>query len=160
MGFKSCGKTTQGKLIGNYLKIPFFDLDHILINTHFKNGSIREFFYKVGEKEFRKLERALFLQLNTYPNGVYATGAGAFDQEIDCLKLNHFNLRIFIDTDYKVLLSRLKKDLTYPFLQHLEQLYEKRILQYEKVCTHKISVLNELPEEIFIKLIRTIEYGK
>lgn len=158
IGFKSSGKTTLGQLLSNDLQIPFYDLDHLLLKNNPTYPSIRSLFYALGEKEFRKQERKLLLAWQKNSEGIFSSGAGAFDLEISASWQNHFSIRIFIDTHFQTISSRIEKG--YPYLQNIETLYKKRILQYEKICTHKLSLTNESLSEALINLKRLIYNGQ
>lgn len=160
IGFKSSGKTTLGNLLAKKLHLPFYDLDHLLLKKNPGKSSIRELFYAVGEYKFRKQERDLFLDWQNYPSGVYSIGAGAFDVAVTPKEFTHFQMRIFIATEYETILSRLENEKGYPFIQNLEILHKKRVLLYEKICTHKIVFADDSIEDAVSKLLRLIQDGK
>jgi shikimate kinase len=57
VGFMGAGKTTIGKLLSERLRMPFLDLDELVVE---KVGmSIPEIFKKKGENEFRKIESSI-----------------------------------------------------------------------------------------------------
>ena len=54
IGMMGSGKSSVGEKLSEYIDIPFFDTDNILVDN--EGISIKEIFKKKGEKYFRQIE--------------------------------------------------------------------------------------------------------
>ncbi len=61
-GLQGVGKTRLGSYLKNHYGYVWYDLDQKILQK-FAIKSIRSFFYLVGEEEFRKKEKEVFLEL-------------------------------------------------------------------------------------------------
>lgn len=106
VGMPGSGKSTIGKQIADKLKLPFVDLDDIIVDQ--ENQTIPEIFSQKGEDYFRIAERKALKSVNTvYHEFVMATGGGApcfFD---NMAFINDNGQSIFLDVPPKVLADRL-----------------------------------------------------
>ena len=87
LGFMGCGKTHWGKLIGQKLNIPFFDLDEEIVSSEGK--SINDIFAEQGEEYFRLKEKeVLYMITENHESFVMASGGGTpcFYNNIDYMK--------------------------------------------------------------------------
>ncbi len=70
-GFMGTGKTTVGRLLAAQLGYEFVDTDAAIEERH---GPIASIFHEHGEGEFRRLERAVAVELAAGDRQVIATG--------------------------------------------------------------------------------------
>ena len=77
-GPKASGKTTVGAALAETLRIPFTDLDDLVLQKAAENGvgakTCAELFQALGEERFRELERAAISTLDRQGYFVLATG--------------------------------------------------------------------------------------
>lgn len=86
-GFMGSGKTTQGKIIADYMGLNFIDLDEYI--SHKYQKTISDLFKESGETEFRHIETiALQECIKHYSNAVISTGGGTpcFNDNIELMK--------------------------------------------------------------------------
>lgn len=161
VGYMGSGKSTIGKLISNFVGIPFYDLDEI-IEKH-ENKSIKNVFKDKGEIYFRKVESQLFKQfINENDNFVLALGGGT-----PCYANNHFILQrddinsFYLKTSVQTLLSRLiKESENRPLINNLNETelneYIRKHLfdrNYYYLQSKKIIVTDDKSKEIIAKEI-------
>lgn len=79
IGMPGCGKSTIGKLLGEYLGKTFVDADSEI--EKLAGMSIPEIFAKYGEAGFRKLETQILGSLGSASGQVIATGGGCVTKE-------------------------------------------------------------------------------
>ena len=60
LGMTGVGKTTIGKILSKIIKFKFIDTDNEIERA--SNLKVHDFFEKYGEKEFRELEKKVFLR--------------------------------------------------------------------------------------------------
>ena len=109
IGFMGCGKTHWGKLLGEKLTVPFFDLD-VLIEER-EGKPILEIFAEMGEEYFRMLEKdVLYLVAESHETFVMACGGGTpcFFNNIDYMKRR--GTTIWINCSIDCLHQRLVKE--------------------------------------------------
>lgn len=72
IGMMGAGKTTVGKLLGQFLKFDFIDTDSEIEKQTGK--SISEIFAKYGEEYFRTLEKNVIKTIFNSENKIISTG--------------------------------------------------------------------------------------
>src|ERR1051326_3373260 len=82
IGFMGAGKTTVGRVLAQWLRWPFFDLDDVIEQR--ERRTVAEIFANAGEAAFRRAEhaalRALLQENATAGDLILALGGGAFVQ--------------------------------------------------------------------------------
>ena len=103
VGLMGAGKSVIGRLIANWLSIPFADSDQEIEKV--SRMTISELFTAYGEEEFRSLEaRVIGRLLNTGPR-VISTGGGAFMNSETRGLIAADGLSIWLKADLEVLLG-------------------------------------------------------
>lgn len=110
VGYMGSGKSTIGKALSNFVRIPFYDLDEIIEETEKK--SINLIFQEHGEIYFRKIESSIFNQfINENDNFILALGGGT-----PCYANNHLALQnedvnsFYLKTSVETLTERLNEE--------------------------------------------------
>ncbi|MDR2530511.1 MAG: shikimate kinase [Oscillospiraceae bacterium] len=75
IGMPGAGKSTVARLVADALRLPFADSDSC-VETRL-GGTVAELFTRLGEPEFRRVEREVVLELSLQTNLVIALGGGA-----------------------------------------------------------------------------------
>lgn len=109
------GKTTMGRQIAKRLNMDFEDSDHA-IQEH-TGADIPLIFEKEGEDGFRKREIQSIDELTQRKNLVLATGGGAVLAEENRQHLRNRGIVIYLHSDIKHLLERVRHDKNRPLLQ-------------------------------------------
>lgn len=109
------GKTTMGRQIAKRLNMDFEDSDHA-IQEH-TGADIPLIFEKEGEDGFRKREIQSIDELTQRQNLVLATGGGAVLAEENRQHLRNRGIVIYLHSDIKHLLERVRHDKNRPLLQ-------------------------------------------
>ncbi|MCB1581743.1 MAG: shikimate kinase [Marinicella sp.] len=116
VGPMGAGKTTVGKRIAAVLDKTFIDVDHELEKR--TGVSINLIFEIEKETGFRLRETAMLEELLQQDNAVIATGGGIISNEINRgLLKNSDGLVVYLKTEVKHQLKRLKRDKQRPLLQ-------------------------------------------
>lgn len=110
------GKTTMGRQIAKRLNMDFDDSDHAI--EAYTGADIPLIFEKEGEAGFRKREAAVIDELTSKPNLVLATGGGAILAEENRNHLKSRGIVIYLHSDIKHLLDRVRHDKNRPLLQN------------------------------------------
>lgn len=107
VGFMGSGKSTIGKYIANDMKWEFIDMDNYFEKKH--NCTIKEYFAKYGEDQFRVAENEVVKELSTAENAVIATGGGAPCYYDNMNIMNSAGATIYINVEPEDLANRLSK---------------------------------------------------
>lgn len=105
----------MGRQIAKRLNMQFEDSDHA-IEAH-TGVDIPLIFEKEGEEGFRKREQAAIDELTQQPNLVLATGGGAVLAEVNRQHLKSRGIVIYLHSDIKHLMERVRHDKNRPLLQ-------------------------------------------
>ncbi|MBS1921043.1 MAG: shikimate kinase [Bacteroidetes bacterium] len=106
IGFMGSGKSYWGKILGEKLSIPFFDLDEQIVSH--ESRTVTEIFATEGEEHFRMLEKdILHIITESHDSFVMACGGGTpcFFNNIEYM--NQSGTTIWINTPLDVLFERL-----------------------------------------------------
>lgn len=161
------GKSTIGKPLAEYLKVPFVDLDHIIEEQ--EGALVREIFSQKGETYFRAAEqRYLQKTASTYADFVLSTGGGTpcYFDNIDFMKSR--GKVVFLDIEVAILSERLQKEglqkrpllkeyTSTPALeQHLQNTLSQRKPFYTKADL-QIKILKQSPAKLAEKIIHDLK---
>ena len=120
IGFMGSGKTHWGKQLAERLKLPFFDLDTVIVDD--EKRSVPEIFAESGEEYFRIREQKMLEKIiDEQPGMVLSTGGGTpcFLNNIELMKKN--GVVIWLNTHVEVLLQRLLKEkLDRPLIKNID----------------------------------------
>lgn len=109
IGFMGSGKSHWGRVLGEKLSLPFFDLDEVIEEQ--AGQPIPEIFAQKGEEHFRLLEKeVLYMLTESHDSFVMATGGGTpcFFNNIDYLKKN--GIVVWFNSSMECLYQRLVKE--------------------------------------------------
>jgi shikimate kinase len=109
IGFMGSGKTHWGKLLSQYMHLPFYDLDEEIVKI--EKISVQQLFHDKGEEYFRVKEHEVLEALaEDHDNVIISTGGGApcFFNNIDFMKSQ--GKVIWLNTSVDVLVQRLLKE--------------------------------------------------
>ncbi|MCF6289009.1 MAG: shikimate kinase [Proteobacteria bacterium] len=144
VGPMGAGKSTVGSILAHKLGMDFFDIDSELEK---KCGvSVNLIFEIEKESGFRKRETCMLQELLSKPPCIIATGGGivVVDENISLLKECQSEI-IYLQTDVKQQLYRLRKDKKRPLLQtkdRKQKLMDMSVIRnplYESIATKVVK---------------------
>ncbi len=148
IGPMGAGKSTVGSILAHKLGVGFYDVDNELEKCC--GVSVNLIFEIEKEKGFRKRETQMLSKLLKKPPAIIATGGGIIvtPENIALLKQSHAVI-IYLKTDVKQQLYRLRKDKKRPLLQcddrklKLQQMAQIRNPLYESVATTTVKTAHQ-----------------
>jgi shikimate kinase len=108
------------------LQLPFVDSDRVIEDRI--GCSIREFFEREGENQFRDIEEEVIKDLTQSAQGVIATGGGAVLRVENRLALHGLSTVVYLRAMPETLLKRVSHDTRRPLLQGGDPLVRLREL--------------------------------
>jgi shikimate kinase len=160
IGFMGVGKTTVGQLVAKKLYRDFIDVDVEIEKMY--NMPITEIFRKVGENEFRRVEKEFIVNLcNHQTLKIISLGGGAYLQEEVRKACLSKCIVYFLDLSWECWKERLpliidsRPVLQNKTLEEIEDLFFKRRKAYSlhnsKISTNDLdaeTVANHIVESI------------
>ena len=126
IGLPGSGKSTVGRQLAKRLHLPFVDSDHAIESR--LGCSIREYFEREGEEQFRNVEAAVLDELTRMPSGVLSTGGGSVLRAANRENLRGRSLVVYLKSSPDELFRRLRHDINRPLLQVADPLNRLRDL--------------------------------
>ena len=161
IGFMGSGKTTLGKRLAGFLKIPFWDSDALIEQK--TNMTINEIFASQGEEAFREMESNVIGDLFELNEFVLAVGGGLPAIPGMMERLNELGTTVFLNVSKEELFRRLstnrskrpllKDKSEFELRDHINRLCELRenIYLKAKVCIQKDALkVEELMDKIIL----------
>jgi shikimate kinase len=141
VGLMGAGKSAIGKLVAQYLGIPFVDSDHEIERV--SRMTVPELFEAYGEPEFRKLEQRVIKRLLRTGPRVLSTGGGAFMNAETRAAVSENGLSLWLDADLDILWERVIKRDNRPLLKTenpKKTLEDLMIARYPTYATAHLTV--------------------
>jgi shikimate kinase len=126
IGLPGSGKSTVGRQLARRLQLPFYDSDHVI--EHQLGCSIRAYFEREGEAQFRDVEASVIDQLTLKPRCVVSTGGGVVLRPANRQHLKARTQVIYLNSSPDELFRRLRHDMNRPLLQVADPLARLREL--------------------------------
>lgn len=144
VGMPGSGKSTVGRQLARRLQLPFIDADH-WVEQHL-GCSIREYFEREGEANFRDVEARAIADICAGGPAVVATGGGAILRPAnrDCLRSQTRVFYLFATPEE--VYRRLRHDQNRPLLQvddplaRLRELFAQRDALYRETAHDVITI--------------------
>ncbi|NMD15854.1 MAG: shikimate kinase, partial [Bacteroidales bacterium] len=107
VGYMASGKSYTGSRLASKLGIRFIDLDHSIEEKY--RISIKNFFLKYGEDQFRIIENQMLHRTFQLADAVIATGGGTACYFDNMEQMNRHGLTIYLKQDAEEVFQRLKR---------------------------------------------------
>ena len=133
IGMMGSGKSTVGKNLSEKLNMSVVDIDDDIKAVN--EMKMAEIFDNFGEKKFREMESAYFIEKSKQKNNIFSTGGGIILKEENRSVLINNGTTILLEADCNSLLSRIK-DSDRPLIsecnssEKISNIWEKRKEHY------------------------------
>jgi len=161
IGLMGSGKTTLGRILSKKLDKAFFDSDQVLEEKLGVN--VPMIFEYEGEAGFREREKDVLKELVSKKDIVLATGGGIILSESNRNLLSKNGIVIYLKSDQRDLISRMKNDKSRPLLKTgnieaiIKKLCKEREPLYEAISDFEVSTKNKRIYEVVNEIIRMIK---
>jgi shikimate kinase len=169
-GFKSCGKTTLGKILAKQMRRRFLDTDRLVEHIHYtqtgEKKTYREIFKAIGPEQFRSLESAAIEQLKNTKDAIIALGGGTILPPEHTAALAKLGQLVYLKLNKETLQQRILSRPLPAYLDPLdpqgsfERMYLERHAQYEKIPAISIDMETKTQEQVIQELHTLIEQSE
>ncbi|MDC0911350.1 shikimate kinase [Candidatus Marinimicrobia bacterium] len=164
IGMMGSGKSSVGEKLSEYIDIPFFDTDNILVDN--EGISIKEIFKKKGEKYFRQIESESLKKIRG--DGVISCGGGSILANENRTYFKNKGYTIYLKSSLSTLKKRISNDINKdrPIIDYknikksLKAVYEKRKLLFLESANDTIITDNKSLDDICKTIIKNIKIEK
>ena len=157
IGLMGSGKTTLGKILSKKLDKDFYDSDQVIEEKLGVN--VPMIFEYEGEAGFREREKDILKELVSKQNIVLATGGGIILSESNRNLLAKNGIVIYLKSNQKDLVLRMKNDKTRPLLNNgnveliVKKLCQEREPLYEEIADFKVVTKNKRINEVVNEIV-------
>ena len=159
LGMMGSGKSSIGNLVSIKLKLPFIDIDSLIVEN--AGMSISKIFEKKGEVYFRNLEEKITLKTLKKIKNVISLGGGGFINTKIRKEILDNNFSFWLDWDESILVKRIKDSKKRPLVfrstdQKIKTIIKDRSKIYTK-AQFKINCNKLTKTEIVKKIVKIYE---
>jgi shikimate kinase len=159
-GQKNSGKSSVGKILSEYLKRDFFDLDicieRLYVQENEKNLSYKEIFKIHGESFFRKIEKRALLSLKEITKSVISLGGGTLEDKSSFGLIQRMGRPVYLKITLDTFLQRTLKNNS-PLNVHLKESYSKRSQIFDNLPAIVINSDSLTAEEVAKEVLNALE---
>jgi XRE family transcriptional regulator, aerobic/anaerobic benzoate catabolism transcriptional regulator len=106
VGMRGAGKTTVGTILARSLKVPFYELDALIVKD--TGLSLREIFDLEGENYYRAVEERILERVLKKTSGVIAAGGGLVMNPNSLLRLKLHTFVVWLQAAPETLIDRVQ----------------------------------------------------
>lgn len=106
VGMRGAGKTTVGSILARSLKVPFYELDALIVKD--TGLSLREIFDLEGENYYRAVEERILERVLKKTPGVIAAGGGLVMNPNSLLRLKLHTFVVWLQAAPETLIDRVQ----------------------------------------------------
>jgi shikimate kinase len=111
---RGAGKTTVGNILARSLKVPFYELDALIVKD--TGLSLREIFDLEGENYYRAVEERILERVLKKTPGVIAAGGGLVMNPTSLLRLKLHTFMVWLQASPETLIARVRAGKDQPRL--------------------------------------------
>ncbi len=158
IGYRGTGKTVVGKRLAEALNKRLVKMDELI--TEKAGMSIPEIVERYGWDRFRDLESEVAEEVGKMDDCIIDTGGGAILREVNIDHLRKKGIIIWLKSDVKTIIDRIKDDKERPsltgkksFTEEVAEVLEKRRKKYEDAADYAIDTSRLTVDEAVDKII-------
>lgn len=170
IGFKSSGKTTNGKILAEQLNRAFVDTDHLIEQRHTMLTQevlpFREIFRHYGQDYFLELEAHVLTDLPHLENHIIAVGGGTFINHAVSEAVRETAHLVYLYVKPQILWKRIEAGGIPAFFKtdkpqsEFYDLFEKRSPIYRQVADYTVEVNHASSAVAANKILQTLNWSK
>jgi shikimate kinase len=162
IGMMGSWKSTVGHKLAKALDMEFIDTDDAI--EEMTEMKITDIFIEFGEKRFREMESAFFIEKAKQPRQIFSTGGGIVLVKKNRKILRKNGICFFLEAKPKTLVQRIHNTSKRPLVagsnnleDRLQNIWNER-KQYYKYCAQHIITTDHLkPPQVLSKILNILE---
>ena len=155
-------KSTVGSKLAEYLKMEFVDTDDAI--EEINEMKMADIFKEFGEKRFREMETAFFIEKAKQSGHIFSTGGGIVLGEENRKVLQNYGICFFLEASPQTLADRIHDTTKRPLLtdsdnieDRLQNIWQER-REFYRNCAHHVIKTDELkPPEVLDEILKIME---
>ena len=161
IGMMGSGKSTIAKELSKKLNMNFVDIDNDI--EIINEMEIAEIFTNFGEKKFREMESAYFIEKSKQKNNIFSTGGGIILKKENRDALINNGITFLLESNNNILLDRIKDTKNRPLLsksdnlETISNIWNKRKKYYYNSCHHRIDSTNLSANDVVEEIINILK---
>ena len=162
IGMMGSWKSTVGSRLSKVMDMEFVDTDDAI--EEINEMKMADIFKEFGEKRFREMEKAFFIEKAKQPGQIFSTGGGIILRKENRKVLQNYGICFFLEASPQTLADRIHNTTKRPLLtdsdnleETLQTIWNVRSELYQN-CAHHIIKTDELkPPEVLDEILKILE---
>ena len=161
IGPMASGKSLLGRILSEYLDLPYVDMDK---EIELRAGAeISWIFEKEGEEGFRDRESAVLKESSELESFIISTGGGAILRNENRELMRSRGKVIYLETPIEIQLSRTLNDKTRPLIENVDKkevfsaLSKERTPFYEELSDIRVPFKDRSKDELLNTVLKLLE---
>ena len=162
IGMMGSWKSTVGCKLAEALEMEFVDMDDAI--EEMTEMKVADIFREFGEKRFREMETAFFIEKSKKSGQIFSTGGGIILEEENRKVLQNNGICFLLDASPQTLAGRIHNTTKRPLLRannniedRLQTIWNDRSKFYND-CAHHVIKTDELnPFQVLDEIIKILE---
>ena len=155
-------KSTVGHELSKVMDMEFVDTDDAI--EEINEMKMADIFKEFGEKRFREMEKAFFIEKAKQPGQIFSTGGGIILRKENRKVLQNYGICFFLEASLQTLADRIHDTTKRPLLtdsdyieDRLQNIWQER-REFYRNCAHHIIKTDELkPPEVLDEILKILE---
>ena len=162
IGMMGSWKSTVGCKLAATLEMEFIDTDDAI--EEINEMKMADIFKEFGEKRFREMEKAFFIEKAKQPGQIFSTGGGIILRKENRKVLQNCGICFFLEASPQTLADRIHNTTKRPLLtdsdnieDRLKTIWNDRSQLYINSAHHIIKTDNLEPPQVLNEIIKILE---
>ena len=162
IGMMGSWKSTVGSELSKVMDMEFVDTDDAI--EEINEMKMADIFKEFGEKRFREMEKAFFIEKAKQPGQIFSTGGGIILRKENRKVLQNYGICFFLEASPQTLADRIHDTTKRPLLtdsdnieDRLQNIWQER-REFYRNCAHHVIKTDELkPPEVLDEILKILE---
>ena len=162
IGMMGSWKSTVGRELSKVMDMEFVDTDDAI--EEINEMKMADIFKEFGEKRFREMEKAFFIEKAKQPGQIFSTGGGIVLLEKNREVLQNNGICFFLDASTQILAQRIHNTDKRPLLadsdnleDRLKTIWQDRSELYKNSAHHIIKTDELKPAQVLDEILKILE---
>ena len=162
IGMMGSWKSTVGRMLAATLDMEFIDTDDVI--EEITEMKVADIFREFGEKRFREMEAAFFIEKAKQSGQIFSTGGGIVLGKDNRKVLQKNGICFFLDASPQILAQRIHNTDKRPLLadsenleDRLKTIWQDRSELYINSAHHVIKTDELKPPEVLDEILKILE---